>query len=484
MEKNSENGELKENGVSKSTLVICRSSAGVELRGTLTRLTRFNVVFELYTPAAVLRVTEVLADFRIIFYGQAIYSGRGVVRGLMNIGDAVLCDATLNEASWADVRFDPTKTASAYLQERFGEFLQDWQKSYKITPAYKSTVADIHTFLTDLRLWVEQVELSVRSNPKADDPAAEREVAETICQSAFPVLDNLFEKYEGITVDIEKDLEPVHQVYVRRQLHPLLLSSPFAFRSVAKPLGYAGDYEIIGMILRDPHEGGSLFAKVLNRWFIKQPPAAAHRNRINYLTEHLIFESAAAARANRPLRVLSVGCGPAQEVQRFLKESTLADRAEITLMDFNAETLAYTEGVMRKIKQDCHLTTSLKFVKKSVHHILKESARNRERSPDECYDFIYCAGLFDYVTDSVCRKLTGVFFEWLAPGGLGIVTNVDVCNPIRHWLSYVLEWDLIYRDGAQLLALRPDRCSADESRLVSDATGVNIFLEFHKPPKA
>ena len=31
---------------------------------------------------------------------------------------------------------------------------------------------------------------------------------------------------------------------------------PFAYRAYTKPLGYAGDYEVVNMMMRDPYEGG------------------------------------------------------------------------------------------------------------------------------------------------------------------------------------------------------------------------------------
>ena len=71
-----------------------------------------------------------------------------------------------------------------------------------------------------------------------------------------------------------------------------MLCSPFAYRTYQKPLGYAGDYEMVNMLLRNPQEGSSVFAKVLNVWFLAQPPAQAHRNRIQYLTQKLMEESA------------------------------------------------------------------------------------------------------------------------------------------------------------------------------------------------
>ena len=94
---------------------------------------------------------------------------------------------------------------------------------------------------------------------------------------------------------------------------------------------------------------------------------------------------------------------------------------------------------------------------------------------------VYCAGLFDYLSDAVCVRLMNIFYDMLAPGGLLLVTNVDRGNPIRHWLEDVLDWHLIYRDGAEMKALKPERASIDDMTVCADYTGVNLFLEVRKP---
>ena len=70
--------------------------------------------------------------------------------------------------------------------------------------------------------------------------------------------------------------------FTERQLHPLLLCCPFMYRIFAKPLGYAGDYEMMNMIVRNDNEGGSLFAKLLQAYILNQAPAIAVRNRVDY----------------------------------------------------------------------------------------------------------------------------------------------------------------------------------------------------------
>jgi extracellular factor (EF) 3-hydroxypalmitic acid methyl ester biosynthesis protein len=49
------------------------------------------------------------------------------------------------------------------------------------------------------------------------------------------------------------------------------------------------------------------------------------------------------------------------------------------------------------------MLTQLTYLKKSVNQILKDSGKTIERSSNEQYDLVYCAGLFDYLADPICR---------------------------------------------------------------------------------
>ncbi|MDB6021081.1 MAG: methyltransferase domain protein, partial [Pedosphaera sp.] len=303
--------------------------------------------------------------------------------------------------------------------------------------------------------------------------------AQELAQSTTPAITTMFEEFERAAAKIPEELKPAHSAFVKRQLHSLLLSSPFLLRTFQKPLGYAGDYEMVNMIVRDPREGDSLFAKIINLWFLFQAPAEAHRNRIQYLTDRISETTVAAMTAGRKARILSLGCGPAGEVQKFMREKHFSDHAEFTLLDFSEETLAYTRSVLEKIKADNHRTTGLHFVKKSVIQILKE-AGGKNATPAK-YDFVYCAGLFDYLSDALCQRLSDILYDWVVPGGLFLSTNVDSSNPRRLTMEYIMEWNLIYRNGAELAALKPGLARTEDSSVMADVTGVNIYFEARKP---
>ena len=461
----------------KASSIIFQTSAGNEVRATPLRLTRYAAVFEIYAQGSDLRSSEMLADFRILLNDRPVYAGKAVIKSLVDTGLLVICEVSLDD-SWMDIDLS---FEGARLKDEFHALIEAWQRTYRVLPEFKVVAADLQTFLTDLRLWVEQVELGIRSSPSEDRLKLEHRLAEEIGRSAFPFIDSLFNQYELISAGLDPEARPAHASFIQRQLHPLVLCSPFAFRTVSKPLGYAGDYEVVNMILRDPHEGSSLYAKVLNRWFIKQPPAEAHRNRIAYLTHKLMEETLRRSSRGEVARVFNLGCGPAKEIQDFLAQHDLSERSHFTLLDFNEETLAHAKAELEGARARYRRSTPIHLLKKSVAHLLKGKGRSTEGSSESQYDFVYCAGLFDYLTDTSCKQLMNIFYDMLAPGGLLAVTNVDSSNPIRHWLGDILEWHLIYRNGQQMLTLRPDRAHSETAAVVADTTGVNLFLEIRKP---
>jgi len=464
------------------SLVAGYTSDGTGIQATLLRITRHSATLQIENPNMVLRVSEIITDFSIIIRDQTIYSGRGLVRAVVNSGLAIICELTLEETSWRDIAVSPEMIVEGKLKSEFQEFLGEWQKLYRVVPEYKLVVADMQTFLSDMRLWVDQVELGIRSFPAGDRLHFEKSTVEALSHSIISPVDALFERFEAIADQLAEEVRPTHRNYMRRQLHPFVLSAPFAYRAFHKPLGYAGDYQLVNMMAHNVPQGGSLFAKLVDAWFLHQPPAEAHRNRINYLTEALNRETLRIKQAGRVAKICSVACGPAMEVQKFIAENPLNQFAEFTLVDFNEETLQHVNEEISKSGNRHQSLAPVKLSKKSVQQILKEFGRPTSRTPQ--FDFVYCAGLFDYLPDYICKKLMDVMYEWLKPGGLLLATNVTPSNPHRHGMEHLLDWHLIYRTGDEFMKVAPGRAASENAVVRADTTGVNIFLEVRKPSDA
>jgi extracellular factor (EF) 3-hydroxypalmitic acid methyl ester biosynthesis protein len=143
-------------------------------------------------------------------------------------------------------------------------------------------------------------------------------------------------------------------------------------------------------------------------------------------------------------------------------------------MDFSAETLNYTKSKLEQAAEESSNVVNVKYIQESVHDLLKRNSRTAGIGNDT-YDFIYCAGLFDYLSDKVCTRLIRYF---LSKGKIGtklLLTNVHASNPERHGMEHLLEWHLIYRDEAQMSKIMSEVDAA--VHLFTDETGVNVFAE-------
>jgi extracellular factor (EF) 3-hydroxypalmitic acid methyl ester biosynthesis protein len=472
--------ELLSNPNIPDITIACKNSQGVLINANVLRLRRYSASFEVYNPYSILQLSEVLSEFRIRINERVVYSGRAVVNSIVNTGFVLVCEVTL-QSPWLDVDLLADRDGSKPLSEQFDAFVTDWRRAHEVDTEFKLTVADMQNTLVGLQRWLEQIDLGIRSSSTGSRESIEQEVISAMRDRLLNEVHPLMIRLEEVGARIGEDQRATHKFYIRRQIHPLVLCSPFTYRSFHKPLGYAGDYEMVNMMLRSPFEGSSLFAKILNYAFLESAPVVAHRNRITYLCNTITDEAQRSAQNGERMRALNLGCGPAQELQNLLRTEELMDLCEFNLLDFNDETLQYTRGLLDDIRTRYGRSTRLNFLQRSVHQLLKQSATGDVEMEWESFDVVYCAGLFDYLSQRVCARLMEVFFKLLKPGGLLIATNVAAVNPNKAWMEFIQEWNLIYRGDDEMMALTPKSNTPLETSLKRDPTGVNLFLEVRKP---
>ena len=472
-----------ESGAARNSLAIFTTRDGRETRGSILRLGRYAVAFEFCDPAVVLRASEVLDKFKILIDGRVIYSGRAVVSGWIDAGSRVICEVKLDDlGAETDFFLRPTGTGPN-PEQSYVRYFRQWQRHYRIAPEFKVLVTDIQAFLVAARQWLEQVEFDLRLRADRRGPEPEFAELETVAGHVISAFNAQHERFEELAYAIPGEHYGTHQEFVRRLWQPLFLCSPFGRRTFYKPLGYAGDYEMMNMIHRNRPEGGSLYEKLIHFLLVSQWPAQSVRNRIAHLNEHLLQETARVARLGRRARVLNVGCGPAREVQDFVKKTSLASEVDFVLLDFNEETLNYARGQINQAKSLLAPRATVETRRVSVHHLLRQSNRPETFAADAGYDLIYCSGLFDYLSQPTCRSLTGLFYDWLRPGGMAVAANMNDSKPFRNFIEFVLDWQLIYRDGTKMLALAPEPVR-NAARVIAEPTSVNLFLHLRKPDSA
>ncbi len=455
------------------SLVAFTNTSGLKGRGTLIHISRSLAVFEVYNPYSLIQMSEVLQEISVMRGERIIYRGRGVVTSIVSTGLMVIVSVTLID-SWSNLNhLEPGQA----LSDEFEKFIREWQGGLNIADGYQLAVNKFSNFLAETSRWIEEAETAIVGDINAHPEKASR-FRESIEKVVTVKLAELLYLFQDEAAKVPEEDSMIYKAFARREIHPYLLCAPFVWRTFYKPLGYAGDYEMVNMLLQEsPVTGTTTYARIFHELTSSVAACVAHRNRVTIIERLLGEEAERVTDEQRIFTALTVACGPAVEIQRFIRNNPLSNQCALHLMDFNEETLEYTKRRTAEAMEVSGHKPTLKFIQKSIDDLLKDIHLESEGFLPS-YDMIYCAGLFDYFPDNVCRNLLELYYKWVRPGGLLVTTNVHPNNPEQYLMEHLLEWYLIYRDEAQLLALAP---KGSEGEVFADDTGVNVFLTVRKP---
>ncbi len=456
------------------SVVAFTNTSGINGRGTLIHISRSLAVFEVYNPFSLIQLSEVLQEICVMRGERVIYRGKGVVTSLVATGLMVIVSVTLID-SWSNL--DHLEPGPA-LSNEIEKFIHDWEEGLDLSEGYQLAVNKFSNFLAEASRWIEEAETAIIGSTEADSEKAvhfRKSIEKSVAVKLTGLLD-LFQKEAAL---VPKEESVAYKAFARRELHPYMLCAPFLWRSFYKPLGYAGDYEMVNMMLQEsPSVGTTTYAKIFHDLTTSVAACLAHRNRVKILEQQLAEEAErVTSEEQRIFTALTVACGPAVEIQRFIRNHEVVSQCALHLMDFNDETLEYTKRRTAEAIDQSGRKPTVKFIQKSIDDLLKNIHLESEGFLPS-YDMIYCAGLFDYFPDNVCRNLLQLYHHWVRPGGLLVATNVHPNNPEIGMMEHLLEWYLIYRDEAHLLSLAP---KGSEAEVFADDTGVNVFLTIRKP---
>ncbi|MGQ9425534.1 class I SAM-dependent methyltransferase [Gilvimarinus sp. F26214L] len=457
------------------SIITFRNSQGQESRGTLLKLTRHKVVMEVYNPYSIVQLSEVLANLKIVRGESTIYNGRAVVASLVNTGLMLVVSATLVDVleDLRELQDEPEE-----LAKETDQYIAQWEARHQLREEYMLAVAGLRAFLADLHLWLEQFD--VATDDERESTPLPRESFDAVAERVINKSNELFAQFEQAAQLVDDEELNTHKSFAQRDLHPLLMRSPFFYRSYVKPLGYAGDYGMVNMMLADGRNGPTTYTQLINSYFHQIGPTRAHRNRIAILQDRLTDLGTQFKAQGQRAQILNMACGPALEVQRFVRTRDVCEHCDFTLVDFNQETLEHAEEKIGEAREASGYDASIHFVQKSVHQLLKEAAKPtpEQLQQENKYDVIYCAGLFDYLSDKICARLLRLFYRWVKPGGYVLVTNVHPKNPSQLCMEHIVEWYMEYRDETDMLKLVK---GYGDHYVYLDLTGLNVFLEVHKP---
>lgn len=460
---------MEKSEIIENEFITFKNSQGTVARGTILKVTQNHIVFETYNPYSVVQLSEILDSVKICRFNENLYVGKAVVSNLINTGLLLIVSATLVDP-WLE-KVKPSNISSIHLE--MDNFISDWSKiNAEVLPDYQISVNKIRSFLNDLNRWLRQFESEEIQNLEIN----QNKLIDRLSKPVIKKLSNLILNFESEAKKIDQSKISICKKYTQQELHPYVMQSPFGHRVFTKPLGYAGDYEMVNMMLSEPYQGETIYAKMLNLFLLDTGPAEAHRNRIEILLKRIKSAAQRCQENGRRTKIFNFACGPAVEIQKFISEEELANNCDFVLLDFSKETLEYTYNELNKIKIDKgRENVKIELVHKSVNDVLRSAVGSRSSGLEKDFDLIYCAGLFDYLSDKVCAKLLKLFYDHLKEGGDLLATNVHSNNPVRSMMEHIFEWHLIYRNEQEFSDLMD--VTTD---VYCDKTGLNIFLETQK----
>ncbi len=267
-------------------------------------------------------------------------------------------------------------------------------------------------------------------------------------EAIFRQLDSHFKKIWEIARDLDKDRQATYKKYYLTKLY-LLYGEPIELNRhvYTKPLGYAGDYIAMNYTYDYNNQtkkylGNSSFQKLINNYTSLTPIWSSNIIRKDFLKNKILE----VVNSKNGAKIASIGSGPMREVLELLRENKIKKYTNFICLDFEKEALGYVKVEIGKINAQNKNNLNIEYVHKNIMELIKGKGFDRQ------FDFIYISGVFDYLSDRICSKVTRKMFELLEKNGTLIVINASLEKAdSRGYYEFLGDWVMIYRTKEEML---------------------------------
>lgn len=203
-------------------------------------------------------------------------------------------------------------------------------------------------------------------------------------------------------------------------------------RGFLKPNGYPGDYLFLDQIYTNYISANPKYG-IWDEYVQQNGAPNAVRNRKEYYKYLVKAKAKSAAQIN----VLNIISGSGRELAE-LYDDVSTKSIHTTCVEIDEEAIAFSKE-LNKANLEC-----IEYVNSNIFRYQTK----------ESYDFIWSAGLFDYLNEKAFVKLLNRFKDWLKKGGEIVIGNYNEShNPSRDYMEILGDWHLIHRTEEQLLNL-------------------------------
>ncbi|MCR9296037.1 MAG: class I SAM-dependent methyltransferase family protein [bacterium] len=211
---------------------------------------------------------------------------------------------------------------------------------------------------------------------------------------------HLLRQFEQYHAEMAKALEAKASAYeaaklqYRTTVNPILREGEIIRRNIDIPRGYYGDYQTMEMMYRNEFEGSTPRGKLLHKIVVDGRECGSVRKRKQHLQSRII-ELVDKEQA-QSVSLCSLAAGPAAEL-RGIPEATQQKIGRVVLIDQDKEALEYA---FKNLPE--HLQSVCQCVVASVADVV---FRKVECTEHPQFNYVYSAGLFDYLDDPTAKAL-------------------------------------------------------------------------------
>ncbi len=223
-----------------------------------------------------------------------------------------------------------------------------------------------------------------------------------------------------------------------------------------KPLGYAGDFQIIEKIYTYHTSSNSHLAK-WDHYSHHQTATKAIRNRISFFLDQVWK---AKTQATTDCHILNLASGPGRDMHETLTILG-AQGIQLDCVEQDAQAINYAMNLCQ------NFLSHIQFFNKNVLRF----------TTNKTYNLIWSGGLFDYFNDSIFKRMIKRLLPLLKNNGKLIIGNFSTNNPSRGYMD-LFNWNLIHRTRDELRQLARDCGIPDHNiSIEQEPEGINLFLQ-------
>ena len=267
---------------------------------------------------------------------------------------------------------------------------------------------------------------------------------------------DIFQKFDLFFCELWKMVNGVdpkiykaYQKYAMDRMHPYIVEDIEVNRHIrSKPFGYGGDFITMNYIYdyySNNYLGRTTYQKLINHYTCTRDVAYSNIVRKDYIKSKI---TEVVNICSGDCRILSIGSGSARELIELLKEKKINQKVKFYCLDFEAQAIEYIKNDLSKVSYDKSKVV-IDFIKTDLINLVKNNNKKFDLSS---MNLIYISGVFDYLSERLCTRITSRVFSWLNAKGVLIIANMSLENAQhRGYYEFLGDWVMIHRKKKELI---------------------------------